>query len=70
MQEEEEWERCSSTGGDPQPGPSPPPLEGCSISDVSMADGLLQCDSNVIIEEDERGEYGDRCIPRLLPPCL
>ena len=53
MQEEEEQERCSSMGGDPQPGLSPLPLEGDSISDVSMADeGLLQCDSDVIIEEE------------------
>ena len=55
VQKEEEWERHSSTGGDPQPGPSPPPLEGCSVSDVSMADeGLLQCDSDMIIEEERR----------------
>ena len=53
VQEEEERERHSSTGGDPQLGPSPPPLEGCSVSDVSMADeGLLQHDSDVIIEEE------------------
>ena len=37
VQEEEERERYSSTGGDSQPGLSPPPLEGCSVSDVSMA---------------------------------
>ena len=53
MQEEEEQERCSSMGGDPQPGSSPLPLEGGSISDVSMAnEGLLQCDSDVIVEEE------------------
>ena len=53
VQEEEEQERRSSTG-DPQLGPSPLPLEGCSISDVSMAnEGLLQCDSDMIIEEEK-----------------
>ena len=42
VQEEEEQERHSSMEGDPKPGPSPPPLEGDSISDVSMVDeGLL-----------------------------
>ena len=55
VQEEEKLKRRSSTGEDPQPGPSPPPLEGCSVSDVSMADeGLLQRDSDVIIEEERR----------------
>ena len=53
MQEEEEQERHSSMGGDPQPGSSPPPLEGDSISDISMVnEGLLQHDSDVIIEEE------------------
>ena len=53
VQEEEELERHSSMGGNPQLGLSPPPLEGCSISDVSMAnEGLLQCDSDMIIEEE------------------
>ena len=55
VQEEEEMERHSSMGGDPQLGSSPPPLEGDSISDVSMVDeGLLQSDSDVIIEEDRK----------------
>ena len=53
VQEEEEQERRSSVGGDPQLGLSPPPLEGGSISDVSMAnEGLLQHDSDMIIEEE------------------
>ena len=53
VQEEEEQERHSSTEGDPKPGLSPPPLEGGNISDVSMAnEGLLQCDSDVIVEEE------------------
>ena len=53
VQEEEEQERHSSTEGDPQLGLSPPPLEGDSVSDISMVDeGLLQCDSDVIIEEE------------------
>ena len=56
VQEEEEQDRHSSMEGSPKLGPSPPPLEGGSISDVSMADeGLLQCDSDMIIE-DEREE--------------
>ena len=51
VQEEEEQERHSSMGGNPQLGPSPPPLEGGS--DISMADeGLLQCNSDMIIEEE------------------
>ena len=53
QEEEEEQERCSSTKGDSQPGPSSPPLEGCNISDVSMAEeGPQQCDSDVIVEEE------------------
>ena len=41
-------------GGDSQLGLSPLPLEGCSVSDVSMAEeGPLQCDSDVIIEEEK-----------------
>ena len=53
VQEEEEQERRSSTGGDSQLGPSPLPLEGCSISDVSMAEeGPQQHNSDMIIEEE------------------
>ena len=38
QEEEEEWERHSSTRGDSQLGLSPLPLEGCNVSDVSMAE--------------------------------
>ena len=51
--EEEEREWHFSTGGDSQPDPSSPPLEGCDISDVSMAkEGLQQCIPDVIVEEE------------------
>ena len=54
QEEEEERERHSSTRGDSQPGPSPLPLEGCSVSDVSMAEeGPLQHNSDMIIEEEK-----------------
>ena len=53
VQEEEEQEMHSSAAGDPEPGLYPLPLEGDSISDVSMVDeGHLQCNSDVIIEEE------------------
>ena len=53
QEEEEECERCSSTGGDSQPYLSSPPLEGCNISDISMAEeGPQQCDSDMIVEEE------------------
>ena len=53
QEEEEEQERHSSTGGDSQPGPSSPPLEGCNVSDISMAEeGPQQCDSDVVVEEE------------------
>ena len=53
VQEEEECERHSSTGGDSQPCPSSPPFEGCNVSDVSMAEeGPQQCDSDMIVEEE------------------
>ena len=56
-EEEDEQERHSSVGGDSQPCLSPPWLEGCNISDVSMADeGLQQHDSNMVVEEDESME--------------
>ena len=42
---------------------SPPPLEGDNTSDVSMVDdSLLQCDSDMVIEE-EREESMDTDIP-------
>ena len=69
VQEEEEQERHSSMEGDPKPGSSPPPLEGDSISDVSMVDeGLLQCDSDVIIEEEREEGMEDRHTARLCHP--
>ena len=53
QEEEEECERHSSTRGDSQLCPSSPPLEGCNISDVSMAEeGPQQCDSDMIVEEE------------------
>ena len=51
--EEEECKWHSSTGGDSQPDPSSLPLEGCDISDVSMAkEGLQQCIPDMIVEEE------------------
>ena len=53
QEEEEECERHSSTGGDSQLCPSSLPLEGCNVSDVSMAEeGPQQCNSDVIVEEE------------------
>ena len=53
VQEEEEQKRHSPTEGKPNLGSSPPPLEGDNISDVSMVnDSLLQCDSNMVIEDE------------------
>ena len=54
MQEEEDGkDRHSSIGGDSQPCPSPVRMEGCSVSDVSMAEeGLQQGDSDVVVEEE------------------
>ena len=53
-EEEDEQERHSSTGGDSQQCSSSPRLEGCNISDISMADeGPQQHDSNVMVEEEE-----------------
>ena len=70
MQEEEEHKRCSSTGGDSQPDLSSPPLEGCDVSDISMAEeGPQQCISDVIVEEEESMETDaplDSATPTLL----
>ena len=53
QEEEDEQERHSSIGGDSQPCPSPAPMEGCSVSDVSMAEeGPQQGDSDVVVEEE------------------
>ena len=72
VQEEEEQERCSSTEGNPKLGSSPPPLEGDSISDVSMVnEGLLQCDSDMIIEEErEEGMETDALLDSATPTPL
>ena len=52
-EEEDEQERHSSIGGDSQPCLSPTRMEGCSVSDVSMAEeGPQQCDSDVVVEEE------------------
>ena len=52
-EEEDKQERHSSIGGDSQPCPSPTRMEGCSISDVSMAEeGPQQGDSDVVVEEE------------------
>ena len=52
QEEEDEHERHSSTGGDSQPCLSSPRLEGCDVSDISMAkEGPQQCDSDVIVEK-------------------
>ena len=57
VQEEEEHERHSSTGGDSQPDLSSPPLEGCDVSDVSMAEeGPQQHISDMIVEGEESME--------------
>ena len=43
----------SPLGGDSQPCPSPVRMEGCSVSDVSMAEeGPQQGDSDVVVEEE------------------
>ena len=69
VQEEEEQERHSSMEGDPKLGLSLLPLEGDSVSDVSMVDeGLLQCDSNMIVEEDrEEGMETDAPLDSAAP---
>ena len=67
--QEEEQVMHSSMAGDPKPGLSPPPLEGGSVSDVSMVDeGLLQHDSNVIVEEErEEGMETDTPLDSTAP---
>ena len=53
QEEEDEQERHSSIGGDSQPCPSPTCMEGCSVSDVSMAEeGPQQGDSDIVVEEE------------------
>ena len=53
QQDEDEREGCSSTRGDSRACPSSPQLEGCDVSDVSMAEeGPQQHDSDVVVEEE------------------
>ena len=72
QEEEEEHERHSSTRGDSQPCPSSPRMEGCNISDISMAkEGPQQCDSDVVVEEEREESMGtdtplDSAAPALL----
>ena len=71
-EEEDEQERHSSIGGDSQPCPSSPWMEGCNISNVSMAEeGPQQCDSDVMVEEEieesmETDEPSNIAMPALL----
>ena len=63
VQEEEGQNRCSPMEGGPNPGSSPPPLEGDNVSDISMVnDSLLQHDSDVVIKE-EREESMETDVP-------
>ena len=72
-EEEDEQERHSSVGGDSQPCPSPACMEGCSISDISMAEeGPQQGNSNVVVEEEveesmETDEPSNVDVPTPLP---
>ena len=70
VQEKEECERCSSMGGDSQPDLSSPPLEGCDVSDISMAEeGPQQHISDMIVEEEDSMETDaplDSAAPALL----
>ena len=53
QEKEDEQERRSSIGGDFQPCPSPAHMEGCSVSDISMAEeGPQQGDSDIVVEEE------------------
>ena len=59
-EEEDEQEGHLPAERDSQQCPSSPQLEGCNISDVSMADeGLRQHDSDVVVEEDESMEMDE-----------
>ena len=70
-EEEIEQEGRLSTEGESQQCPSSPWLEGCDVSDISMADdGLQQHDSNVVVEEEEgmeTDEPTDSGLPAILP---
>ena len=53
VQEEEDKQERHSSVGDSQPCLSPVRMEGCSISDISMAEeGPQQGDSDVVVEEE------------------
>ena len=73
QEEEDKQERHFSIGGDSQLCPSSPQLEGCNISDVSMAEeGPQQCDSDVMVEEEieesmEMDKPSNIAVPALLP---
>ena len=59
-EEEIEQEGCLSTEGESQQCLSSPQLEGCDISDISMADdGLQQHDSDMVVEEEEGMEMDE-----------
>ena len=64
VQKEEEWQRCDfSVKGSPELGSPPPVLEEGNVSNVSMVDDRpLQCDSDVVVEE-EREESMDTDVP-------
>ena len=60
QEEEDEQERHSSIGGDSQPCPSPTRLDGCSVSDISMAEeGPQQGNSDVVVEEEVEEKHGN-----------
>ena len=59
-EEEDKQERCSSTGEGSQQCSSSPWMEGCSVSDISMADdGPQQHDSDIVVEEEESMEMDE-----------
>ena len=63
LQKEEEQQRCCSTAEGRSNLDSPPLLEGDNASDVFMVDdSLLQCDSDMVIEE-EREESMNMDVP-------
>ena len=72
-EEEDEQERHSSVGEDSQPCLSPPWMEGCNVSDISMAEECpQQCDSDVVVEEEveesmEMDEPSNTATPAPLP---
>ena len=69
QEEEHEQERHSSIGGDSQPCPSPMCMEGCSISDVSMAEeGPQQGDSDVVVEEEVEENMETDETPNVVAP--